>query len=172
MAHILVIYESMFGDAKQIAEAIARGLAEQHETDCIEVGVAPTSLPDDLALLVVGSPTHGFGLPRESSRADAAAKTDQPVVSSGIGVREWLDQVTPPGRPIPAVTFDTRMTHPKMLVRMDHASATAAKHLRKLGFTLAADSEHFHVQDVQGPLVPGEVDRAQAWGVTLANLTT
>jgi len=36
-----------------------------------------------------------------------------------------------------------------------------------LGFKAAAKPESFYVQDVTGPLLAGELDRAQAWGERL-----
>ena len=53
---------------------------------------------------------------------------------------------------------------------MDHASTSIDKGLAKLGGTRLAPSEHFRVADVKGPLEPGEVERAQVWGRTLAGL--
>ena len=75
----VVIYESMFGDAAKVARSIGAGLADVwggqvDEVTVVEVGEAPTTIPDDVDLLVVGSPTHAFGLPRPSTRADAAAQ--------------------------------------------------------------------------------------------------
>lgn len=166
---VLVVYESMFGDAREIAEAITAGVAESRQVQCLDVAEAPDEIPRDCTLLVVGSPNHAFGLPRPESRADAAKQADGPLVSQGRGVREWLD-VVHPAADTRAVTFDTRMNHPKMLTKMDHASRTSAKRLKKAGFGLAADSQHFTVTDVQGPLADGEVERARQWGRTLAEL--
>jgi hypothetical protein len=53
---------------------------------------------------------------------------------------------------------------------MDHASTSIEKGLRKLGGSRLAPGEHFLVSDMKGPLEPGELERAHAWGVTLAGL--
>lgn len=164
---VLVVFESMFGDSQQIAEAIAAGIATTHPVTTTEVGKAPDAIPADVTLLVVGGPNHGFGLPRPETRKDAAGKTDAPLVTQGRGLREWLEVVSSQGT-TRAVTFDTRMDHPKVLTKMDHASHTSAKRLKKAGFPIAGESQHFVVTDVQGPLAPGEVERAQQWGTTLA----
>jgi Flavodoxin len=171
MTKALVVFESMFGDAQQVAEAIARGLSSSFEVQCVEVGTAEATVPTDVRLLIVGGPNHGFSLPSENSRRDAATKTDQALVSAGIGLREWLEDLAEPAEPTYAATFDTRMSHPKMLVRMDHAAASSGKRLKKLGFHLAVPSEHFLVQDVTGPLVDGEAERAEQWGLTVAQHT-
>ena len=168
----VVIYESMFGDAAKVARSIGAGLADVwggqvDEVTVVEVGEAQTTIPDDVDLLVVGSPTHAFGLPRPSTRADAAAKNAREVISARIGIREWLDAATL-AKGQAAAAFDTRMDHPKTLTKLDHASRTTEKHLRKLGASLVSPAEHFFVVDTTGPLVAGEVERARAWGTTLA----
>lgn len=164
---VLVVYESMFGDAKEIAEAIAAGISESKPAICLEVGKAPDVIPGDTTLLVVGSPNHAFGLPRPQSRSDAAERTDHALVSQGRGVREWLE-VLSAEVPTAAATFDTRMDHPKALTALDHAARSSAKLLKKAGFAIVTDSQRFFVADVQGPLVAGEADRAQEWGRLLA----
>jgi hypothetical protein len=166
----LVVYESMLGDNQQVARGIAAGLSEGGVTaESVEVGTAPTSIDAEVDLLVVGSPNHATAMPRESTRASAAEQADGPLVSQGIGVREWLKSAQlPPG--IRMAAFDTRGTHPKAIVRMDHASTSIEKGLRKLGGSRLAPGEHFLVSDMKGPLEPGELERAHAWGVTLAGL--
>jgi hypothetical protein len=166
----LVVYESMFGDNQQVARAIAAGLAEAGvAAEAVEVGAAPTRIGADVDLLVVGSPNHAWSMPRTSTRRSAAEQADGPLVSQGIGVREWLGSaVLPPG--VRTAAYDTRGSRPKAVVAMDHASASIERHLTKLGGARLAPEEHFRVLDVKGPLEPGEEDRAYDWGVTLAGL--
>jgi hypothetical protein len=169
----LILYETMFGDARLVAESIGTGLREawgpESTVEVLEIGSAPTTLQAELDLLVVGSPTHAFSLPRAQSRQDAVKQTGRTVISSGIGVREWLDSARlPAGQP--AVAFDTRMDHPKMLVKLDHAGKQTEKGLRALGARLVAPAEPFRVTDVTGPLAEGEQERAVAWGRVLAAL--
>jgi hypothetical protein len=59
--YALIVYESMYGNTQQIAETIAGGVATQMRADVVEVGSAPASIGEDVALLVVGGPTHAFG---------------------------------------------------------------------------------------------------------------
>jgi len=61
MERALVIFESMFGNTRKIAEAMADGLTSRFVTDLIEVGLAPTRIAEDVSLVVVGGPTHAFG---------------------------------------------------------------------------------------------------------------
>ena len=162
----VVIYESMFGDNQQVARAIAAGLvAAGVDAEAVEVGVAPTTIAA-VDLLIVGSPNHAWSMPRQSTREDAATKTEDPLVSQGIGVREWLDTATlRSGQPVAA--YDTRGSHPKAVVKFDHASTSIEKALVRLGGKCAAPAEHFLVADMKGPLEPGEIEHAQAWGSSL-----
>ncbi len=165
-----LIYESMFGDNQQVALAIAAGLTEAGVTaEAVEVGVAPTVIDPDVDLLVVGSPNHAWSLPRPNTRHSAEAKTDAPLVSQGIGVREWLDRADL-RTGLRTVAYDTRGSHPKAVVAMDHASKSIERGLAKLGGTRLVPAEHFRVADMKGPLEPGEPERAHAWGVTMAGL--
>jgi hypothetical protein len=168
----LVVYESMFGDNQQVARAIAAGLVDVGvQAVDVEVGVAPTVIGDEVDLLVVGSPNHAWSMPRPSSREDAAKQAAGPLVSQGIGVREWLKAATLPAG-IRTVGYDTRGSTPKAVVALDHASHSIEKGLAKLGGTQLAPAEHFRVADMKGPLEPGEDERARAWGQTLGRLLT
>ncbi|HSL25245.1 MAG TPA: flavodoxin domain-containing protein [Acidimicrobiia bacterium] len=71
----LVVFESMFGNTEAIAKAVADGLTARMAVDIVEVGVAPAVLSDDVELLVVGGPTHAFGMSRPGTRQKAAEQT-------------------------------------------------------------------------------------------------
>jgi hypothetical protein len=166
----IVVFESMFGDNKQVAEAVAAGLGEAGVTaDAIEVGTAPTDVGGEVDLVVVGSPNHAWSMPRPSTREDAATKFDGPLVSQGIGVREWLEQAALPAG-VRTAAYDTRGSRPRPVVAFDHASSSIEKRLSKLGGARLVPAEHFLVQDMTGPLEPGEVDRAREWGRTMASV--
>jgi hypothetical protein len=160
----LVVYESMFGNTERIAEAIADGLGERFEVTLTEVGSAPDELPDDLALLVVGGPTHAFGLSRPGTRAEAAKQAGADGVrSGGRGLREWLGDLKPsPG--LPAAAFDTHIDK-----RFPgSASGAVRRRLSSHGYDVR-DTQSFHVTDTAGPLVAGEESRARAWASGIAS---
>ncbi|MCB0914245.1 MAG: flavodoxin family protein [Actinobacteria bacterium] len=167
----LVIFESMFGGTQTVAQAIASGVSaavgESAEVEVLEVSSAPTQVPADVDLLIVGAPTHAFGLSRPNTRDEAAKKTDEPLVSTGDGIREWLAATSLPAGQR-ATAFDTRMAHPKAIVKFDHANHSIEKALRKLGAEIVCAPEKFTVVDVTGPLAEGEQARAEAWGSTIA----
>ncbi len=163
--HALVVYESMFGNTKLIAEAIAEGLSQRANVDLAEVSAAPEGLVEDIDLLVVGGPTHAFGLSRATTRADAATRSDRPLVSSTIGVREWIERIDPQGRTALVATFDTRIARPRL---PGSAAKAAQRSLRRRGFRIATRGASFYVDGTTGPLRAGELERARAWAANLA----
>ena len=164
MMRALVVYESMFGNTQVIANAIADGLSAHLQADALEVGVAPTSIGDDVGLLV-GGPTHAFGMSREGTRQDAAKQAIQGLVSTGIGVREWLARLQGvPG--VAAATFDTRIAKPRL---PGSAARGAEKRLRRLGVRVIAPAASFYVDGTKGPLLEGEQERARRWGEQLGS---
>lgn len=160
----LVVYESMFGHTRTIAEAVGRGLAACGDVRVVEVGEAG-DLPPDLDLLVVGGPTHAFGMSRPQSRDEARSKApDHHVVSEGQGLREWLAALPHQRRPVAAAVFDTKVRKPLT----GSAAKGAAKALKAAGFRLVADPADFGVVGTAGPLEDGEVERAESWGADVA----
>lgn len=170
MTRALVVYESVFGDARTIAQAIADGLSASIPTDVVAAAVAPTEIGPDVGLLVVGGPNHAFGMPRPSTREGAVEQYGADIPDTGTGLHEWLEAVRIPSSGIPAAAFDTRGSGHPMLTKMDHAARTEEKLLGKLGATVVTPAEHYFVADPKGPLVEGEEDRARRWGQTLAGL--
>ena len=160
----LVVYESMFGNTKLIAEAIAGGLSRHFEVEFVEVGENPAL--GDAELLVVGGPTHAFGMTRPNTRKSAADQTEEDLVSRGIGIREWIDSLSAPTKPASAAAFDTKIDKPRV---PGSAAAAAHKRLRKLGFHLPMVYGNFYVDGTTGPLIAGEYERAHIWGEELGS---
>jgi hypothetical protein len=159
----LVVYESMFGNTRTIAEAIAAGLSAHLSVETVEVGSAGTGF-DGVGLLVVGGPTHAFGLSRPSTREDAAGRAAGSVVSKAGGIREWIPTLHGDG--LPVATFDTRVARPRL---PGSAARAARRRLRKQGFRPAAAPASFWVTGTSGPLADGEADRARRWGEELGH---
>ena len=172
MASAVVVYESVFGDAEKIARAIAEGLSEHLDVDVVAAKDAPHELGPDVRLLVVGGPNHAMGMPKArrparvpSSSTAPRSPTPPPACTSGWRRSQAAGALS-------AAAFDTRMDHPKLVTKLDHASKTEEKLLHRLGATLAAPAEHFHVVDAKGPLADGEEDRARLWGQAIAEIVT
>jgi len=173
----LVVFESMFGNTEAIARAVGEGLSSQMGTEVVEVGAAPKAIGGNVGLLVVGGPTHAFGMSRPGTRQTAAQQAGPNLVSKGIGLREWLAGLRVESASAAAGTFDTRIFRPRV---PGSAARAATKRLRALGFREVAAAESFYVIGTDGPLLEGELDRARSWGEQLgsavaeakANLTT
>lgn len=163
----LVVYESMFGCTEDIARAVADGLSlEGAMVDLTEVRSAAPADESAFDLLVVGAPTHAFSLSRPSTRADAVRQGASPEVAS-TGLREWLDAMgTKESRHLLAAAFDTRASKVRRLPKA--ASTRAARVLTRHGYELVSRPTPFLVQDIKGPLVAGELDRAVNWGRVVA----
>lgn len=158
----LVVYESMWGNTRAVAEAIAAGLGE-----CVtlfDVADAPVPVPDGTDLLVLGGPTHAFSLSRPSTRRDAIAK-GAPARPAAPGIREWLGQL-PVSDHLDVATFDTRVGSVRHLP--GSAAKAAGKEVRRHHVGRRVATMSFYVDDMAGPLLEGEVERARAWGRSLA----
>jgi flavodoxin len=163
----IVVYESVYGNTRAIAEAIAAGLDA--------IAVLPVhraeGLQETVDLLVVGGPTHMHGLATKRSRHVAAETADEdrevhvdPYATAEPGLRKWLADLSP-GFAHHAASFDTRLDKSPWVTGA--AARGIARRLRARDIAVIA-SESFLVQDTEGPLEPGELDRARAWGVELA----
>ncbi|MEU2348502.1 hypothetical protein [Modestobacter sp. NPDC049651] len=169
MSRALVVYESLFGDARAIARAIADGLSATVPADVVPAAEAPAEIGPEVALLVVGGPNHAFGMPKPGTRDSAVHQHNADVPDTFVGLREWLESVRVPAG-TRAAAFDTRAGAHPVLTRMDHAARTEEKLLDRLGAAVVAPAEHFSVVDTEGPLADGEEERARRWGQTLAEL--
>src|SRR5947208_468465 len=149
MTRAMVVFESMFGNTETIAYAVADGLRSSMDVEVVEVGAAPMAPPGDLDLLVVGGPTHAFGLTRPATREDAARQAGHGVVSRGIGLREWLEDMRPLDG-LPAAAFDTKVRRPHLPGSAAHG---ADRRLRRLGARTILRPESFWVSGTPGPLI-------------------
>jgi hypothetical protein len=161
----LVVYESMYGNTEEIAQAVTKGLLGTVAAELVEVSDAPGALPDDVDLLVVGGPTHGFGMSRPGTRETARKQAGESLVSRGPGIREWLTGL-PPARPdVLSAAFDTRFDKPRWLT--GSAARGAARILRQRGYRPVTEPTSFFVTAAAGPLADGERVRARQWGGTV-----
>lgn len=164
----LVVFESMFGTTREIAEAIAAGLRSKLDAEIVEVGAAGAPRAD-IDLLVVGGPTHAFSMSRETTRASAREQAKGfgvTPVSQGIGVRDWLVGLAS-GIGRLAASFDTSAKAPRW-VPTGSAAKAIGKALSGKGYRLVAAPEQFRIEGGNPKLMPGELERAEAWGVSLA----
>ncbi len=149
----LIIYDSLYGNTEIIAQVIKHVLDQQGGVTIARVGEVQPAQLTGIQLLVVGSPTQQF-------RASAAMRTFLESIPNGA-----LEGVK-------LAAFDTRLTQAEInknavlsfFVRIyGFAARRIARQLQKKGGELALPAEGFFVEGMKGPLVQGEVERAEAW---------
>ncbi len=156
----LLIVESCFGNTKTIAEAIAAGMEESGAQ--VQIARVDTAAQDVLAtidLLILGAPTHNRGLSTTATRRKAAAAG---AVHSQTGMREWLDGVVLAAPDPMVAAFDTGSGRGRL---SGSAATSIARLLARRG--ISCRTKAFVVGGVQGPLAPGEIEKAKDWGRTL-----
>lgn len=164
MMRALVVYESLWGNTRKVAEAVAEGLRSRMDVVLADVRTAPEVVGPDVDLLVVGGPTHAFSMSRESTRADAARQGADHQAAAGIGLREWVARIAMGEARPPVAAFDTKIKHPKL---PGSAARAALRGLRRAGFRPVLPASNFYVDGTPGPLTDGELERARAWGERL-----
>jgi flavodoxin len=155
----IILYDSMYGNTQKIAQAIGDGLTG--EVKVVRIGEANPSELKTYDLLIVGSPVHGG---RATPELDEFIKQLPANSLEGVSV----------------AAFDTRFEseHQGVGLRLlmsviRYAAERIAKALVKKGGTLVAEPEGFIVENKEGPLKQGELERATTWAkqLTLAKET-
>lgn len=153
----LIIYDSVFGNTEQVAQAMGEALAPQGDVHVLRVGDVKPEQLTGLDLLVVGSPTRAF------SPTPATSRLLRSIPKHGLkGVR--------------VAAFDTRISLedvdspilPPMVKIFGYAAKPIADRLQKKGGRLAAAPEGFFVAGTEGPLKEGELKRAAEWARRIA----
>lgn len=172
----VVVVESMFGNTYSIAEAVAHGLRAAHpsvDADVVRVADADRDVLVGADLLVVGAPTHWFGVPSVRTQRQYLKDADLNAGRTGQGarldpsaggprVRDWLLTLAPVSEGS-AAAFDTRLARPLS----GGAAPKIGRALTSHGYRLVQPPEGFLVTGMEGPLRPGELDRAKTWGACL-----
>jgi flavodoxin len=173
---VAVVFESMFGNTHQVAQAIARGVAEEKpdaQVDLLRVSDGGQDRAAAADLLIVGGPTHirhmTTGMSRRMGAAGEQKKAPdqrQELEPDAVaeGVRDWLSGLPKAAGGRCAAAFDTRIG-----ARLAGGAAPGiARRLRHHGYEVLAEPEGFLIQDNgEGPPKDGELDRARAWAAGL-----
>jgi len=144
----LIVYDSLYGNTKRIAQALAESLSE---ATVIPVDEADLADLKEYGLVIVGSPTQG-GRPTPAIKA-------------------FLGAIPPAGlRNIGVTAFDTRISAAEsgpvarfFLGVFGYAAGRIGRDLQAKGGRPVAPPEGFLVKDKEGPLEAGEAERAAAW---------
>jgi flavodoxin len=141
----LVVYDSLYGCTKAVAEAI--GEAVPGEVEVRHVAAANGADLSGVQLLIVGAPTHG-------------AKPSPPA-------QEFLDGIQPGALDgVKVAAFDTRMTNWFILL-FGTAAPKIADALVDKGGELVGTPQGYSVSGGKGPLKDGEAERAALWARSL-----
>ncbi len=148
----LIIVGSIFGNTRQIAGAVAKGVNQFADVEICDVKHFSVETVRNFQFVVVGSPTRGF--------------RPMPEIA---GFLKNLPAHSLDGKKVAA--FDTRIlltTIKSSFFRFivdkgGYAAGTIAKALQKKGGTLVMPPEGFFVLGEEGPLVEGEIERAEKW---------
>jgi hypothetical protein len=173
----LVVYESMYGNTHTVALRIGEGLASAPDVqvEVVNVGEATPERVAAADLVVVGGPTHIHGMTSAMSRKqavtpatlEAEAKKGHPheveADAEGPGLRDWFDGLAL-HESVLAGAFDTRLSGNPLLT--GRASKGIARRMAHHSFRLVTAPQSFLV-DADTHLLPGEEERAVAWGAAL-----
>ncbi|MGZ3628337.1 MAG: flavodoxin family protein [Ktedonobacteraceae bacterium] len=149
-----IIYDSMYGNTQKVAQAIGEGLTG--EVKLVRIGEANPSELKTCDLLIIGSPVHGG---RATPALDTFIKQLPANSLEGISV----------------AAFDTRFESEEQGVGLRllmsvirYAAPRLAKAMEKKGGILVAEPEGFIVENKEGPLKEGELERATKWASQLS----
>jgi len=150
----LVVYDSVFGNTEQIAQAIGNALGSQEDVEILRVSNVKPEQLTGLKLLIVGSPTRGF------RPTPAISNLLKSIPKNGL-------------KGVKVAAFDTRFTMdeiessvfilPILVNIFGYAAKPISDRLEKKGGELIIPPEGFFVDGTEGPLKKGELERAADW---------
>lgn len=147
----LVVYDSLYGNTAKIAQAVGAVL----RSDTINISKFDPEFLNGLDVLVVGSPTQGGQATPAIKDFIASIPKSQ---LRGMGVTAFDTRISGEGNGIGI----------KVLVGiLGFAAGRIANSLVKRGGRLLAQPEGFIVTGKEGPLLEGEIKRAEDWAFNI-----
>lgn len=144
--NVLIVYDTQFGTTRHLAETIGAALQDRHHVRVMLSREAQNIPPDEVDLLIVGSPTQMSGR-RLMGRS----------YLSSLRLRDYAG--------VAAAAFDTRMG-----TASEHTSAAAERindMLSDEGCRVVVPPEAFYTSGFRG-LASGEEERAGHWARSVA----
>jgi flavodoxin I len=148
---VLIVYDSVYTNTEKIAQAIGSSFP----TGTVSIIKAGQTKLTDLAgvgVLIVGSPVQG------GRATQSVQKFISSIPSAGLSNIKYT-------------AFDTRISGKEKSVGIKiivgifgYAAGRIVESLKNKGGTLLVPPEWFIVNDREGPLKEGEIERAAAWG--------
>ncbi|MGB8346878.1 MAG: flavodoxin domain-containing protein [Ktedonobacteraceae bacterium] len=137
-----VVYDSTFGNTKQVAEAIANALREYGSVEVVSVEHTHPLALEGVDVLILGCPTQGW----------------RPTQA----MRDLLEYIpTESLQRLNIACFDTRFDRSAMVT--GSAAKLMARKLSKRGALHLLPTESFFVEGTHGPLKSGELEQAANW---------
>ncbi len=142
MMNTLIIYDSIFGNTAQLAQAMADKLGEHGTARIALINEAGLAEDKDIDLLLIGGPTQRHGVsPNMKTFLKSLPRRSLQGVNAG--------------------TFDTR--YHMATWKTGSAAHEIASRLRRTGVSIISEPESFFVAEREGPLEDGELERAARW---------
>jgi flavodoxin len=149
----LIVYDSAYGNTEQIARAVGHAVGD--EVRVALAGEVDAGDLKDYELVIVGSPTQG-GRPTPLVKAFLQRIPAGSLKDTGV------------------TAFDTRIDSAAQgfmlrtfMGALGYAAGRIARQLESKGGRLVTQPKGFFVEDKEGPLRSGEIERASAWGATI-----
>lgn len=149
----LVVYFSLFGNTRRVAEAMAEGASQAGEARSIHLDELTPPKLQGVDVLIMGSPTHIQNIPK-------AVREMLETFPKGMLKGKWV------------AAFDTSVEMWGPLMRLT-AGGRLLRKLRKLGGKKLAKAETFLVEKSDQRdgeidlLYQGELERAKTWAAEI-----
>lgn len=155
--HILILYDSVFGNTRRIALEMQEAVKDPHTVTVTEPEAFSVDSLRGVDLLIAGSPTRAF-------------RPTKPIVTA---LRRLPREALSPG--VRTAAFDTRVSLEEvdskvldvMVSLFGYAAQPLDTLLRKKGGLPLVSPAWFYVEGKEGPLRTGEVERASAWMIDM-----
>ena len=149
---VRVVYDSVFGNTKQVAQAIGNALGSQEDVETLLVGDVPPEQLTGLKLLIVGSPTRAF---RPTGAITRLLRAIPKNGLAGVKVAAFDTRIS---------TADANSRLLNVMVKLfGYAAPPITERLKSKGGDPAVAPEGFFVEGTEGPLKEGELERAAEW---------
>ena len=151
---VLIIYDSFFGNTAKVALSMKKALQAKGEVLAIPVSDFSVQHLQNCSHLFIGSPTRAF--------------QPTPLIKQLISNLSKKDL-----QEIKVLVFDTRMEIEKIDVKIlqifagwfGFANDTMQKKLQRKVNHIQIEASGFFVEESEGPLSDGELERAALWAV-------
>ena len=160
----LILYDSIFGNTQQIAQAMGRSFDAAEDVVTLRVSEVKLEQLMGLGLLIVGSPTRAF---KPTPAVSSFLKRLPAGSNNGIKVAAFDTRIS-----VNETPSRVRVILGLLVKIFGYAAKPIADGLTKKGGELVLPPEGFYVKDSEGPLQEGEPERAANWAKAIQKKVT